>query len=210
MKRLDAPFPTYMAENIGEAWGFDLDKVAAEFPPPSDERWMVFKGSHEPEKRAGGQALWGPETTRLFFDLVSPALCRAVGEMLGYKALVADTYGGGYHLSGPGARLDCHRDFSSHPVTGARRRANILLFLNRGWDPAWGGCLELGQGDGKVTIEPEFGRLVIFECSERSWHGHPIPITAGHWRKSVACYMYDQLDVVPPAEVHDTQWWDER
>lgn len=206
MTRLATSFPAYSIDHVDEAWGFDLDRVAAEFPEPDDPRWHVFKGPHEPLKRQGMVDCWGPETTRLILAMISPAMCQTVAGLLGYQVLVGDTYGGGMHLSGPGAHLDVHADFNRHPETRWRRQANLLLYLNHGWDEAWGGVLEL---DRTVRVTPEFGRVVLFECSETSWHGHPTPITDGHWRKSVATYMYNPAETVSDAEYHDTRWADD-
>lgn len=208
MSRLDVSFPAFTLdpETVASILPHDLDQVAAEFPEPNDPRWHTFRGEHEPLKRQGMADCWGPATVALILDLIGPAMCQAVAEMLGYRVLVADTYGGGQHMSGPGARLDIHTDFARHPVTRWRRRANVLLYLNKGWQAEWGGVLQL---DHTVDVLPEFGRLVIFETSERSWHGHPAPITEGHWRKSIAVYMFDPLDVVPDHLDHDTRWYEE-
>lgn len=205
MTKLDVSFPAFEYSSFGDSIAdrIDLDKVAAEFPRPEDPRWFTFRGEHEPLKRQGMEDCWGTETVKLILELISPAMCQAVAHTLGHRVLVGDTYGGGQHLSGPGAHLDIHTDFNVHPQTGWRRRANALLYLNHGWRKEWGGCLEL---DHKVTLTPEFGRLVIFETSDRSWHGHPVPISDGHWRKSVACYFYDPLDAVDAHEAHDTIW----
>lgn len=206
MTRLDTSFPAFTVDDADQAFGWDLRAVAAEFPEPDDPRWVVFRGSHEPMKRQGGPSCWGPATTALMLDLMSPGMCQAVSHQLGYDVLLGDVYGGGMHLSGPGAHLDIHADFNRHPRTAWRRRANLIVYLNEGWDPAWGGCLEL---DHTVTTPPEMGRLVVFETSERSWHGHPAPIADGHWRKSIACYYYNPDEVVADRDFHDTRWFDE-
>lgn len=203
MTRLDVSFPAFTLDDAHKAYSWDLHAVADEFPAPGDERWTTFRGGHEPMKRQGGPACWGPATTSVILDMMGPGMCQAVGSLIGHQGLVADVYGGGQHLSGPGAHLDVHVDFNAHPVTGWRRRANVLLYLNENWDPAWGGCLEL---DHKVTITPEFGRLVIFETGEQSWHGHPVPIVEGHWRKSLAVYMYSSLEQVDRRHHHSTVW----
>lgn len=207
MSRLETSFPAFTVDNAGEAFGWDLKAVTAEFPAPEDPRWLVFKGRHEPEKRQGGPALWGPATTAVILDMIGPGMCQAVARLLGYDVLVADVYGGGMHLSGPGAHLDVHRDFNRHPATGWRRRANMLVYLNEGWQPDWGGVLELGHTE---RVAPEMGRLVVFECGPESWHGHPTPIVDGRWRRSLAAYFYDPSDVVADAEFHDTVWADVR
>lgn len=207
MTRLDVSFPAFTLDDAHKAYSWDLHAVADEFPAPEDERWTTFRGEHEPMKRQGGPACWGPATTSVILDMMGPGFCSAVASLLGRQALVADIYGGGMHLSGPGAHLDIHADFNLHPVTRWRRRANALLFLNEGWQEEWGGVLEL---DHKARVLPTFGKLVVFETSDRSWHGHPTPITDGHWRKSLAVYFFDPLDHVDLREAHDTTWYDER
>lgn len=206
MSRLATSFPAFTVDDAGGQFGWDLPAVAAEFPEPDDSRWLTFRGPHEPMKRQGGPDCWGPATTKMVLDLMSPGMCQAVAAQLGYDVLVGDVYGGGMHLSGPGAHLDMHRDFARHPATRWRRRANLLVFLNEGWDPSWGGVLQLGHEG--VRVVPEMGRLVLFECGEESWHGHPEPIAEGRWRKSVACYFFNPSDVVPDRSDHDTVWAD--
>lgn len=206
MTRLDLSFPAFTLDDAGTAYGWDLDEVAAEFPEPNDSRWSVFRGAHEPMKRQGGPDCWGPFTTSVIIDMVSPGMCKAVASLLGYDVLLADVYGGGMHLSGPGAHLDIHRDFNRHPQTAWRRRANMLLYLNDGWREEWGGVLELGHTE---RVLPEMGKLVVFECGPDSWHGHPTPITDGHWRKSLAAYFYNPAEPVADHEFHDTLWRDE-
>ena len=82
---------------------------------------------------------------------------------------------------------------------------DVLLFLNPQWDPAWGGVLHLGA-DRQVSVLPLANRMVVFECGPASWHGHPEPVTAGHWRKSLACYWY--APARGPVEAHSTIWQD--
>jgi hypothetical protein len=207
MSRLDTSFPAYTLDDVGEVYSWPVAQAAAEFPEPDDQRWQVFRGTHEPMKRQGGPDCWGPATTQIILDMLSPGFAQSVAHLLGYDILIGDVYGGGMHLSGPGAHLDVHADFNRHPATRWRRRANVLLYLNPGWREAWGGVLEL---DHSARVIPEMGRLVVFECSERSWHGHPVPITDGHWRKSLATYFYDPSDVVDDREFHDTRWEGER
>jgi hypothetical protein len=49
-----------------------------------------------------------------------------------------------------------------------------MIFLNPGWKEEWGGYLELWDIRSQKpdrSITPIFNRLVVFECSEISYHG---------------------------------------
>lgn len=95
--------------------------------------------------------------------------------------IIGDNFsGGGYAEVVSGGFLPMHCDFNTakHETYGTiYRRINCLLYLNLKWKPEWNGALELRRkpSDTKdsVTIEPMFNRMVVFESSERSWHGHP-------------------------------------
>ena len=83
------------------------------------------------------------------------------------------------------------------------RRINVFLYFNKDWDDSWGGHLELWDAamtHPVVAIAPLFNRLVIFEASEYSWHGHPDPLQCpfNESRKSIAMYYYT---------VHDNPLW---
>lgn len=177
--------------------------VAGEFPPLDDPRWYTFNGRHETGKQQGGPECWGPRTREVMGWLLSPQFCADLTTLTGIPDLVGDIHGGGMHQSGPGARLDIHVDFNRHPRTGHRRAVNLLLYLNPGWDPEWGGCLELHGDTDPVVIVPEQGRMVIFTCSDTSWHGHPVPVADGHIRRSLAAYYYAPE---PVEGAHDTVW----
>lgn len=147
---------------------------------------------------------WMPDPDRLepvaadalrYFN--SPAALEFFERLTGIGPLIADDgyLGGGVHISGPGGRLGVHCDFNIHPDLGIHRRLNALLFLNRDWDPAWNGQLELY--DESLTepvslIDPGFNRLVIFSVTDRAFHGVPKRINCPDDRRrcSLALYYY--------------------
>ena len=131
--------------------------------------------------------------TRGFLDLV--------GALTGISDLRYDPwyFGGGTHENREGQDLDAHIDFNRHPVEPWHRRLNLIVYLNREWDDAWGGSLELhsdprSPDDRVTTVTPLFNRAVIFETTEWSWHGFSrITLPTGKAalsRKSIALYFY--------------------
>lgn len=199
---VDDPFPNVIVDGL---WPDDLlDAVVAEFPDLT-AGWRRYGNDNE-HKLEGGPDLWGPAIHILFATLRSPDTIARLEDLTGIRGLVMETVGGGYHLIPPGAgRLAVHTDFNRSPHSNLYRRLNCLVYLNRDWrDP--GGRLELWpDGDGDPTVvAPEFNRIVIFETSDRSWHGHPQP--ADRWRLSVAAYYFSPDPPPGYREDHSTVW----
>ena len=68
-----------------------------------------------------------------------------LGTIAGKTIFVDPEYvGGGFHAGAEGSYLDLHVDFNIHPTHPTwLREFNILLYLNPGWEPSWGGELQL-------------------------------------------------------------------
>jgi len=194
------PFPHVVADGW---WPAELlGQVEAEFPDSGDVRWRRYENSQE-RKLEGPPPMWG-EATREFFGEIE-ARGGALEEAFGIPGLQMETIGGGYHLIPPGGYLDIHADFNRSPQTGRFRRLNLLVYLNPGWVDL-GGHLELwGAAGREVDVTPEFNRMVVFETSSRSWHGHPRP--AARWRKSVAAYFFTETQPEGYRADHSTVWY---
>lgn len=103
--------------------------------------------------------------------------------------------GGGLHETKRDGLLKIHTDFAKHRVSNLDRRLNVLVFLNKDWNEEYGGALELWDSDMnacKMKILPTFNRIAIFETTNKSYHGHPDPLTCPEdiTRKSMALYYY--------------------
>ena len=71
----------------------------------------------------------------------------------------------------------------------------MLIYLNKNWDPDFGGNLELWDREMKSKVDsiaPIFNRCVIFNTDADSYHGHPDPLNTPSQitRKSIALYYY--------------------
>jgi Rps23 Pro-64 3,4-dihydroxylase Tpa1-like proline 4-hydroxylase len=178
-------------------------QLIAEFPPFDPEHARNEMG------RVGGKAVFqdlralGPTYAELDRMLRSREFLFFVGRITGISKLLYDPQyvGGGTHENLEGQELDPHVDFNYHPNTQRHRRLNLIVFLNPEWREEWGGALELHQNpwlppdeDRVKTILPLANRCVIFETTERSWHGFKrirLPQEKKNLsRRSIAVYYY--------------------
>jgi Rps23 Pro-64 3,4-dihydroxylase Tpa1-like proline 4-hydroxylase len=105
--------------------------------------------------------------------------------------------GAGAHKVIDGGKLAIHTDFNQNWNTNLYRRINLLLYMNKNWKEEYGGELELWNADlssCEKKILPIFNRVVIFTTSNKSYHGHPKPMTLPKnvARYSMALYYYTQ------------------
>ncbi len=138
----------------------------------------------------------------------------AISRITGIADLIADPslYGGGTHENLHGQELDPHVDFNRMGGDHFHRRLNLLLYLNKGWRSEWGGSIELHsnprdpEGNEIQSYAPTFNRAVIFETSERSWHGfEKIDLPESERERSRKClsvYLYTKTrpaeEIAPP------------
>ena len=133
--------------------------------------------------------------------LQTPEFLNLMSDITGIPDLLYDSeyHGGGTHENVDGASLYTHVDFNYHPK-GWHRRLNLIVYLSPEWEEEWGGSLELHSNpwepwdDSAKPVPTKFNHAVIFETSERSWHGFPriqLPEDRRHLtRKSFAIYLY--------------------
>lgn len=145
-----------------------------------------------------------PDLSRMTFDQVavfdaihSGRFVQFLESVTGIKPVFSDPElrGGGLHSSWRGGYLNVHTDFNFHPGEHTHRRLNLIIYVNEEWREEWGGALEFWNADVstcEARFLPKFNRAVLFETSEISFHGHPVPLTCpeGVTRKSLAVYYY--------------------
>ena len=136
-------------------------------------------------------------------------------ELTGIKNLIPDhdLVGGGVHRIDSGGKLSVHTDYGKHPEKeGLYRRINLLIYLNKDWNPDWGGTLQLWKPDKSemmVEVQPTFNTAVIFNTSSKSLHGHPHPLNTpeGISRYSIALY-YFTTESFEDNNTTAAQWYD--
>ncbi len=206
------PFPHVVIDGFLEK-SF-CDAIIEQFPA-FDER-----GAINEDGLIGGKSTreevrkLGPAYKRLDDLMRSRPFLDFIGDITGIDNLEYDPwyFGGGTHDNRHGQDLDPHIDFNYHPITRRHRRLNMIIYLNEVWREEWGGLLQLHQDpyrqpsqDQIETVIPLRNRCVIFETSERSWHGFAHielpPDRRELSRKSFAVYFYTRRR--PAAETAD-------
>lgn len=80
----------------------------------------------------------------------------------------------------------------------------MLIYLNTHWEDEWLGSIELWDPTATkklAAFTPTLGTALLFETSDKSYHGHPDPLQcpSNTFRKSIAMYYY--TDTRPAGEV---------
>lgn len=142
--------------------------------------------------------------------LYSSLFLEAMGSKFSIKKIIPDPYftGGGLNVTKRGGLLDVHVDGNYHDVTGLNRRLNVLVYLNRIWQPEWGGEFGIYDAVGETCLKKVallFNRLVIFDSHDKSFHGLPAPLEfpEGETRKSILLYYYTK-EARPDSQVSVT------
>jgi Rps23 Pro-64 3,4-dihydroxylase Tpa1-like proline 4-hydroxylase len=192
-----SPFPFVKIENLLDQTF--AHEVAAAYPSfdVATEQGKAFKSVNERKKVQISDAKRFPTpVAQLNEALASPEFLADLAHITGIPKLLADEQlvGGGMHLTGPGGRLDVHLDFNYIESRKLHRRLNLLLYLNPVWEEGWGGHIQLWDKDVTrctAAFAPAFNRCVIFETSDRSFHGvTPVTPAAPYPRQSFATYYY--------------------
>jgi hypothetical protein len=194
------PYPHVVLDNFLEPGA--VKAAIEEFPPLDPGQWTNYLHTNERKFSHTDPDTWGPTLREILTQLNSPPFVEFVSKLIGVDNLIPDPSleGGGLHQSTTGGFLNVHADFTVHPHQRKwQRRANILLYLNEGWKPEYGGDLELWSADMKQCVEkvaPIANRALIFTTDPTSFHGHPepMPCPQGVARRSMALYYFSVED----------------
>jgi len=162
--------------------------------------WTNYLHVNERKFANANCATWGSTLQEIHDALSTPRFLDFLSQLTGIGGLYADPAmdGGGLHRSVRGAHLNIHADFTAHHSNQRwRRRVNLLLYLNREWEPSWGGELQLWDRDVtecQAKIAPLGNRVLLFTTDEHSFHGHPEPLNFpdGIARQSLALYYFTE------------------
>ncbi|MGH9185892.1 MAG: 2OG-Fe(II) oxygenase [Acidimicrobiales bacterium] len=193
------PFRHVVIDHFADPAG--LAELVEEIPDPHDaginKSRDYFFARNKFEK--SGFAAFGPRCRAAYEELCSDRFRDALRHITGEDVFVDPTFhGGGMHQSGPESFLDLHVDFNLHPLHDTWfRNLNVLLYLNQGWEPSWGGSLQLrhkATGEERL-IEPIFNRCLIMETRDFTQHGFRVTaFPPGVYRRSIATYAYAEVE----------------
>jgi Rps23 Pro-64 3,4-dihydroxylase Tpa1-like proline 4-hydroxylase len=189
------PFPHIVIDNfLPETF---LERAIQEFPKPGASDWQKFDNVLEKKLASATEQQMGEATRLLLYQLNSSIFINFLENLTGIDGIIADPHfvGGGLHQIERGGYLKIHADFNRHEHLKLDRRLNLLLYLNKNWQEDYGGHLEFWDTEMNQCYKkvlPIFNRCVIFNTTDFSYHGHPVPLNCpeGFTRKSFALYYY--------------------
>ncbi|MEM9037019.1 MAG: 2OG-Fe(II) oxygenase [Actinomycetota bacterium] len=199
------PFPHIVIDDFLPEWV--VDRVLEEFPSPDTDVWRRYSNQRAEKLESQAAEHLGPFTRQLFGELNSAVFVSFLQKLTGIaEPLIPDPYfeGGGLHQIPRGGMLKVHADFNRSKFLDLDRRVNALIYLNKDWEEAYGGHLELWDTEmtgAEEKVLPIAGRLAVFSTTDFSFHGHPDPLSCpeDRSRRSIALYYFSPGR--PPEEI---------
>lgn len=200
------PFPHIVFDNLFDAT--QLEDAIEYWPDETWDEWKRFQGG----KRSSVKRRIPEGLLEILDGFNMEATRKWLSRLTGIPDLISDAQfaGAGMHEVPPKGWLGIHVDFNRN--LKMYRRLNAILYLNPAWEDGYGGALELRRGpdskrkSDRAMVMPVWNRLVVMESSERSWHGHPTPLSCpdGMTRRSLAWYFYTSTPGPGYAADHST------
>ncbi len=189
------PFPHVVIENLFRPEF--LTRISEDFGSIALGDRVHYNTANEIKRGTRPNASLGRASQRYFDAIHRGPFLQFLAAVSGINGLLPDPslFGGGLHEIPKGGRFSVHTDFNRHPVTDLDNRLVFITYLNKDWQPAFGGALELWDAASQqraADVMPLFGRSILFAHSAKSLHGHPQPVDTpdGRPRRSVAAYFY--------------------
>lgn len=138
---------------------------------------MMHRKSIREDKYVAAQMdRYHPLLEEALFAFQDPEVVKAVAEITGIGEVLPDEhlYAGGISAMTRGQYLNPHIDNSHDGELERYRVLNLLYYTTPGWEPAYGGHLQLwdrGLHQPARTLHSSFNRLVLMATTTRSWHG---------------------------------------
>lgn len=164
---------------------------------------------------------YGDYLKQIFIELNSPSFIKYIEKITGISDIIPnniDLLGAGVHRIKKGGYLQLHTDFNmyKHKNVLLDRRINLLIYMNPDWKKNYHGELCLcskKENKCKKKILPSLNTCVIFNTTNESIHGHPVPLNVPENinRHSIAIYYYT-LNKNNPKDFegdkkHSTLWY---
>lgn len=205
------PFPHIVINDFFDPAVLERVRVEAEAVDPALSYAKFSASKMQKEKFAFLPDVVGEETNRLVSFLNSGPVLGWLEQLTGIQNLLVDPsfFGAGLHRIQAGGFLEVHADFNHLKRYDLERRINLLLYLNKAWQPEHNGSLQLWDRRSAVkSIGPVFNRCVIFSTTKSSLHGHPEPFSPplGMSRHSIALYYYTNT-WDPTGQALNTQYY---
>lgn len=206
-----SPFPHDVIDGLLDDEA--LRSLASNFPDVQDLSWWQYDNQLEKKFAFNDLAQLHQDFRDFFAEANSPEVVAQLAKLAGLPDLVPDhgLRGGGLHQIIRGGKLDVHEDFNINVDMKAKRKLNMIVYLNEDWDESYGGHLQLWNNDMTVcekSVLPTFNRVVIFRTDMDSNHGHPDPLTCppDRARRSLATYYYVPMNDEELADVRSTSY----
>jgi hypothetical protein len=187
-----------------------IKQIIEAFPAPGPG-WEHFNDPNQLKYALRDEELIPAPICAVLRQFNSQVFVEFLETLTGIKGLIPDPHlhGGGLHQIPRGGTLKVHADFDQHRKLKVDRRVNVLLYLNEDWKDEYGGHLELWNREMTRPVKrvaPIANRLVVFETSDTSFHGHPdaLAVPKGRFRRSLAWYYYTAPAVERSG--HNTVW----
>jgi Rps23 Pro-64 3,4-dihydroxylase Tpa1-like proline 4-hydroxylase len=172
--------------------------LSNEFGDYDGDHWHKYSNMIEEKRTCNQWNLFKPKTYTYFQIICSDLVNTEISKKFNIE-VEADygLHGGGQHIHSKMGNLNPHLDYSIHPKIGAERRLNAIYYLTDQHEESDGGHFGLWDnssasepGDLVKEYAPIFNRLVLFNTSQKSWHGlsRVYKPKLNRYRKSLATY----------------------